>query len=145
MDCLGPLVYVLVKVTAYIAWCGAGARRHGHADRIWLKAIVYGLVRVGMGAFLGLVVILRLVDLVGPRLGNSLLTYLVVYLPVRWLEWSLMAVLMDQEHRTTRNFLIGRSLNLRLWRLGGMAISCLADIPVIAALGGLVPVGRFMC
>ena len=45
--------------------------------------------------------------------------------------------------------LLERETNLRgihrLWRLGGIAISCLADIPLIASLGGVVPVGRFLC
>jgi hypothetical protein len=31
------------------------------------------------------------------------------------------------------------------WRLGGIVISCLADIPVIVSLGGNLAVGRFMC
>jgi hypothetical protein len=42
-------------------------------------------------------------------------------------------------------FLFGAARTDRLWRLGGMVISCLADIPLIIGLGGVMPTGRFLC
>ena len=42
-------------------------------------------------------------------------------------------------------FLVGESKPDRLWRLGGIVISCLADIPLIISLGGVIPTGRFLC
>lgn len=144
MEAVGFLVYLGVKILAYVSWCGYGAKIHGHADRLWLKAILYGLIRLGMGAFIGLVVIVALANMIEPKIRNQVLTYLVVYVPVRWVEWSLMAMIMDQGHRTAGNLLIARNVGSRLWRLGGIVISCLADIPIIVSCGGL-PVGRFMC
>jgi len=144
MDLAGPLLYALIKAVAYIAWCGQGARLHGHTDRIVLRAFLYGFLRLAMGAFLGLFLIFWLVNVLSTALPNHVLLYLAVYVPVRWLEWSLMAVIMDLEHRTLRNFLVGNTSNSRLWRLGGIAISCVADIPMIISIGGL-PLGRFMC
>jgi hypothetical protein len=53
-------------------------------------------------------------------------------------------VVIDPRARTVRGFLLGETAWNRVWRLGGIVISCLADIPVIVDTGGL-PVGRFMC
>ena len=144
MEAAAPLIYALVKIVAYVSWCGVGAKLHGQADRLWLKAILYGLIRLGMGAFIGLVVIVALANMIEPKIHNQVLTYLIIYVPVRWVEWSLMVMIMDQGHRTAGNFLVGRNMKSRLWRLGGIGISCLADIPIILSCGGL-PVGRFMC
>jgi len=55
-----------------------------------------------------------------------------------------MAVMMDLEHRTAHSFLVGDTATSRLWRLGGIVISCLADIPMIISVGGL-PLGRLVC
>jgi hypothetical protein len=144
MEAAGPLIYALVKIVAYVSWCGLGARVHDHQDRVWLKAVLYGLLRLGMGAFLGLIVIVALANMIEPKLHNQVATYLIVYVPVRWGEWSVVAFLMDPGHRTPGNLFFGRTMKSRLWRLGGIVISCLADIPVILSCGGL-PVGRFMC
>jgi len=137
------LIYLAVKGAAYIAWCGQGARIHGHADRLALKAFVYGILRFAMGAILGLFLIFSLVNMLAGLRSAPLALYLAVYVPVRWLEWSLLAVIMDQDRRTTRNLLIGEGSASRLWRLGGIVISCLADIPIILSVG--FPIGRFLC
>jgi hypothetical protein len=42
-------------------------------------------------------------------------------------------------------FFLGATKPDRLWRLGGIVISCLADIPLIISLGGVIPTGRFLC
>jgi hypothetical protein len=144
MEALGPLAYAVIKALAYMGWCGQGARLHGHRDRLWLKGIVYGIVRLAMGAFLGLMLIFWLLNALRIAIPNHLLLYLAVYVPVRWFEWSLMAVFMDGEPWTWRNLLVGRTSSSRLWRIGGIVISCIADIPMMISLGGL-PLGRFMC
>ncbi len=138
------LLYLGVKALAYMAWCGLGARIHGHRDRIALKGFVYGLIRLAMGAVLGLVLILWLVNALYGATRSELTLYLAVYVPVRWLEWSSLAVLMGAEQRSPSGFLLGTTAGSRLWRAGGILISCLADLPVILGMGGL-PVGRFMC
>ena len=136
MECGGFLVYLAVKAICYISWCGLGARVHGHRDRINLKALVYGSIRLAIGVTLGVFMIARLSPWMLEVLKNSLAVYFVVYVPVRWFEWSLMAILMDQEHRTELNFAIGLTLKSRLLRLGGIAISCLADIPMLIEQNG---------
>lgn len=143
-DSVGVLVYVVVKVGAYIGWCTQGARLHGHRDRLLWKGVVFGILRALMGAILGLYGILWLVGVLAHVTKNEPLLYVGAYVPVRWVEWSLMAVLMDQDHRTGANFWIGRNATTRLWRLGGIVISCLADLPMMIGTGG-IPVGRFWC
>jgi hypothetical protein len=144
MDAIAPLLYALIKAVAYMSWCGQGARLHDHRDRLWMKGIVYGFVRLAMGVVFGLFLIFWLVNVLSTAVPNHILLYLAVYVPVRWLEWSLMAVLMDLDHRSVRNLLWGETSSSRLWRLGGIVISCLADIPMMISMGGL-PLGRFMC
>lgn len=144
MNALMPWLYPLIKGMAYMAWCGFGARLHDHKDRLWLKGFVYGLIRFAMGIFLGLFLIVWLVNLLSKGINNGFSLYLGVYVPVRWLEWSLMATLMDVGHRSLKNCCIGLTDASRLWRLGGIVISCLADVPMMVAIEGL-PIGRFFC
>jgi hypothetical protein len=144
MGCLGPILYGLVKTGAYMGWSYWGAKIHGHHDRLLLKGVLYGLIRVVMGGVLGLVLILWLVNMLSQATHSSVLLYLAVYVPVRWMEWSIMAVVMDREHRSLKNFLVGRTGSSLLWRAGGIVISCLADVPMMIVTGGL-PIGRFMC
>jgi hypothetical protein len=140
----GPLVYAVCKGVAYIVWSGVGAKLHGHRDRLILKAVLFGLLRVAMGLLIGLFAILLLVNAFSRTLPSEPLLYLAVYVPVRWAEWSVLGWLMDSGHRTAKNLLIGEAAASRLWRIGGIVISCLADIPMILELNGL-PLGRFMC
>jgi hypothetical protein len=80
---------------------------------------------------------------------NLLLQYLAVYVPVRWFEWGVMELLVARNHRNPFNlFVIGGNGRSRLWRLGGIVVSHLADIPMILMGGGvheMLPIGRFLC
>jgi hypothetical protein len=69
----------------------------------------------------------------------------VIYVPVRWVEWTIMAVILLPGSFSFSSWTVGTSLHDRLWRVGGIAISCLADIPLIMDLGGVIPTGRFLC
>jgi hypothetical protein len=62
---------------------------------------------------------------------------------VRWIEWSIMAAILVPG--SFGQFFVGAAKPDRLWRLGGIVISCLADIPLILSLGGVIPTGRFLC
>jgi len=60
-------------------------------------------------------------------------------------EWSIMAMLILPGPMSLSQRIAGTGQSDRLWRLGGIAISCIADIPLIASLGGAIPVGRILC
>jgi len=80
----------------------------------------------------------------GGMLVASVVTYLSVYVPIRWGEWGIFELALNPQPRSLNAFLLSSGMRARGWRLGGIVISCLADIPVIMSLGGL-PLGRFMC
>jgi hypothetical protein len=101
-----------------------------------------------MGLFFGVLIWLlstTLMTRLGYGFSQNVLTYLLVYVPMRWIEWTIMAMIIMPASLPLWRWAGGTNLNDRLWRLGGIAISCLADIPLIVSLGGVVPVGRFLC
>ena len=148
------LAYLALKAAAYAGWCALGLRllRPGVSRRA-LAALALGLLRLviglsfAVGIFLASTLLVAgLHEAAGEPLSPSatvVLTYLAVYVPVRWVEWALIELVLTSEARTLRGFLLS-SRRARPWRLGGILVSCLADVPVMLALGGL-PMGRFMC
>jgi hypothetical protein len=146
---MGALLYFGLKFVAYTIWCYLGLWKFRDGARpAWTNSVGYGLLRLLMGLFFG-VVIWFASSLVLARLGYGLpqnaLAYLLVYVPVRWIEWTIMSILIVPGLFPFWRWAIGTGNNDRLWRLGGIAISCLADIPVIMSLGGVIPTGRFLC
>lgn len=158
------VVYIASKFIAYTLWSafGIGLLRSPEsvidgsattASRIgplkkWLLAIVYGVLRLLMGVIFGLL-IWQLSTMVALAIhaapGRDFITYLLVYVPVRWVEWTIMAVLILPGHVYFSEWIVGAGRTDRLWRLGGIAISCLADIPLIAMADWSLPIGRFFC
>ena len=143
--------YFATKVVAYVLWCWLAIHtfqpKRSFEETFFLAATA-GAFRALMGLAFG-IVIWWLGTLVYGSLrdapGTGLLTYALVYVPVRWVEWSLLALLLIPESRSGRAFLLGADRADRGWRAGGISVSCFADLPVIYALGGVLPVGRFLC
>lgn len=143
------LLYFGVKFIAYTFWCYIALSRLAHHGKsAFPRALVFGLLRLLMGLFFGALIWFlsaSLMSVLGYGLPQNVLTYLLVYIPVRWVEWSIMAIILRQDSFSFPRSVLGVGLNDRLWRLGGIAISCLADIPLIMDLGGVIPTGRFLC
>ena len=141
------LIYVLVKYAAYSLWCWIGLSLAGR--RGWKAALGLGFARLLLGIFFGvsIFVVGAMAHLDRPL--HPWFAYFAVYAPVRWIEWSIMSLLMNRENASFASFLLGRSWRERLWRLGGIAVSHLADIPLILGGSGspteMLPVGRFLC
>jgi len=96
----------------------------------------YGAIRLLMGIFFGVLIFFAALSM-NNATRNSILTYAVVYVPVRFVEWSIMAFLINRERPPLTAF---------YWILGGILISCLADFPLAAVTGdNVVPVGRPLC
>ena|SRR5215475_3022765 len=155
--------YVLVKLVAYTAWCALGigwlrTTATSQSDTLsqptkndtrseWLSAIGFGVLRLFMGVFFGLLIWMISSALAGtmkPSLARDAAIYAAVYVPVRWIEWTILAWLIAKEFRKVSWLFHWSDVTTR-WRLGGIVISCLADIPLIYSLGGVIPTGRFMC
>lgn len=140
-------LYIGGKLAAYSLWCFFGlSKLRGDRDASAVRALMLGFVRLLLGLFFGVVIWLAssmVLSKLGYGLPQNFLTYLLVYVPVRWFEWSIMAVVLVPG--SISQFFLGSAKPDRLWRLGGIAISCLADIPLIISLGGVIPTGRFLC
>ena len=67
---------------------------------------------------------------------NAPLTYFSIYVPVRVVEWVIFHVLVSRTVQWPKS---------PAWVLGGVGVSCLADIPLGIMEGGVVPVGRPFC
>jgi hypothetical protein len=144
-------LYLTLKVAAYVLWCFLGAwvvfRGASTPGRAAVHGFVLGTLRLGLGLSLGIVIWFASTMAyasVGDVPARTSIAYLSVYVPIRWLEWAVIAFFLTPGARTFRGFVLGSSPRDRLWRLGGIALSCAADIPMILAVGGL-PLGRFMC
>lgn len=141
------LLYIAIKFLAYSAWIFWGLRTlRRQATPSPLASLALGFLRLCLGLFFGVLIYFlsaTLLSHLGYGLPQNALTYLLVYIPVRWVEWSIMAVILAPG--SLAQFLVGAAKPDRLWRLGGIVISCLADIPLIVSLGGVIPTGRFLC
>ncbi len=146
---MGALLYFGGKFLAYSVWCYFGLRGfRPQNSRTLGRAIIYGAIRLSLGFFFGILIYLlssALITSLAPGLPENVIAYLAVYVPVRWIEWTIMAILIMPGPISLSHWIVGNGRMDCLWRLGGIAISCLADIPLIVSLGGIVPVGRFLC
>ena len=129
-------VYIMVKLAAYIAWCYVGIVWFAPERKPVLKsAVLFGVGRLFLGIFLGIGIFLAALSM-NNATRNAPLTYLVIYVPVRFGEWLLWYYLLRGEKRVARPV---------TWIAGGVIVSCLADVPLGILEGGVVPVGRPFC
>lgn len=143
---MAAVLYLVIKFLAYSAWVFVGIRSVRKENRPLLRSFLLGFFRLGLGFFFGVLIYLlssALMSQLGFSSNSNVLAYLAVYVPVRWIEWSIMAAILVPG--TFAQFLVGVAKTDRLWRFGGIVISCLADIPLMVALGGVIPTGRFLC
>ena len=136
MELLGFLGYLSTKFAAYSGWCYVGLRWFDPSlDRKARGSLFYGFLRLLMGVFFGMGIFLAALTM-NNAVRNSILTYFVIYVPVRIVEWSLMLLILRRQ---------GAVLQYAAWVTCGVVISCLADIPLGIMEGGVVPVGRPFC
>jgi hypothetical protein len=143
---LSFLFYVIIKFAAYSAWCYAGLRwlQHRHSVR---AGIGFGFARLLLGVLFGLGIFISggMLHLDVP--ARPVLMYFAIYAPVRYLEWTILFDLLRRfgnTHETRPGF-----LKEQAWIFGGIAVSHLADLPLILSsyegTKGFLPVGRFLC
>ena len=140
--------YFIIKYSAYSFWSFRGLLRFQSERKSLVgPALGLGALRSTLGLGFGILIWLGasfVVEMVSASTAGQVLAYLFVYVPVRWVEWSVILLVILVPARSLKGFIVGISREERMWRLGGIAISCVADIPLIVAIEGL-PIGRFMC
>ncbi len=139
--------YVALKLAAYIAWCYVGLALFRPERRIGTAASL-GVLRLIIGVLFGFSIFLvgGMAHLEAPK--SDFLMYLEIYAPVRWIEWGILAAILSAHDRGVVRFLIGDSNRSRLWRVGGIVVSIVADLPILLSsrgAGEMLPVGRFLC
>ena len=137
-------VYVLVKYLAYSLWCYLGLR--------WLRdkksigaGVAFGSVRLGLGMMFG-VAIFVVAGMLRLNAPPPWLVYFLIYAPVRYVEWSILAALLGTSGGQVFSI---RGAATQRWIIGGIVVSHLADLPLILFSGDgtrlFFPVGRFLC
>ena len=148
------LIYLLVKIFAYVWWCRVGLEKRLQESTISGPSVVkrslgLGIIRSILGLVFGVVIYFLTISLLesfgSNMFGAQFLVYLLVYIPIRWIEWSIMALFLYGESRSLWGFIWGGSAVDRKWRGTGILISCLADVPIIMGLHGHLFLGRIMC
>jgi hypothetical protein len=124
---MNPGLYLLIKLIAYCLWCYLGLRLFRPQETKFLGGpLRFGIVRLFLGFFFGLVIFFLAAfwsHTFGTGLPQNVLTYLGAYVPVRWIEWTIMAALLSPGLLGAPPWFIGNSNRDRLWRPGGIVIS----------------------
>jgi hypothetical protein len=138
-------LYIVVKYVAYCLWSYYGLKLLRNQSGIG-SAVGFGSARLGLGMLFGISVFF-----VGATLhlnvpAHPWTLYLSIYVPLRYVEWTILAALMTASANAERR--IGEGVTQR-WILGGILVSHLADLPLILftydGAKGFLPVGRFLC
>ncbi len=157
--------YIAIKLAAYIVWCGIGVYlfRPDSPAKV-RQAFGFGFTQLllGIGLGLGVAYLVSAGSLNADVPGvTHREIYFRTYLPLRWIEWSIMGYLLQQ---SAMSFLTAPSVLYAtgpasffrtpssrfpgvMWKLGGIAISLATDLPVIIAAGGIenmTALGRFI-
>ena len=133
-------IYIALKLAGYITWSTIGAVSFRRQGSPMLTGIALGTVRLVIGWATGLVVALVALSIAS---GSIPLFYFAVLAVVRWFEWGAIELMLAEDSATPSAFVGGFTRGGRLWRVGGVAVSYLADAPFL--LVGGFPGGRIFC
>ena len=128
------LLYVVVKLACYTAWCWLGLRLWRPDAATPLRALAFGVLRLLIGVVAGVSIFF----LVEAHPYGLLWKYIEIYTPVRLVEWLILAAVIRRRSNTP----IPKTL---LWCLGGIVVSFAADLASPEGLAGHFCVGRCLC
>ena len=129
------LLYVAVKLIAYIAWCWLGLRLWRVGSATLISAIALGSLRLAIGVVFGVTIFLA-----GPISDEHLIwKYIAIYAPVRVVEWSILAWVIGRRSDTQTGLI------WILWCFGGVVVSFVADFASPQGIEGHFCVGRCLC
>jgi hypothetical protein len=129
------VIYILIKLAFYTAWCWLGLRLWQPDSTRWRKATAFGILRLAIGIFFGVAIFFA----IPTQPDNVLWKYLTIYTPVRMVEWLIVAWIL---RRTSTNKSVPLIL---LWSVGGIVVSFVADFASPEGVAGHFCVGRCLC
>ena len=129
------IIYVLIKLAFYTAWCWLGLHLWLPGPPRWRKATVLGILRLAIGIVFGVTIFIT----VPVQRDDVLWKYLAIYTPVRLVEWLILAWII---RRKSENKSISTTL---AWCVGGIVVSFVADFASPEGLAGHFCVGRCLC
>jgi hypothetical protein len=137
VDLVYGVLYVSAKLATYSAWSWLGLRLLAPRAANLGRAIGYGLVRLAIGICFGILVFIFY------RTDNENLfaKYLAIYIPIRFVEWGLLAIFILQ----TQGIRQGHWGRILAWIAGGILASFAADLLSPEGLAGHFCVGRCLC
>jgi hypothetical protein len=129
------VIYVLIKLACYTAWCWLGLRLWQPTSSGWRKATGFGFLRLLIGVVFGVSIFF----IVPIQADDVLWKYLTIYTPVRLVEWLILAwILRRNLQRTGLVTTLG-------WCAGGILVSFVADFASPEGVAGHFCVGRCLC
>jgi hypothetical protein len=136
--------YGLLKFIAYTAWCYAALRWFDNKVKNKKSiAALLGFIRLLLGIVLG-TLLAKVTFLLVLGSGSILKGYFIIYPAIRVFEWGILWLIM----RTRKiSITAPNKTAILLWILGGIIVSCLADLPLYlwALWSGAMLSGRFFC
>lgn len=107
---MATLLYVAVKLIVYIDWCWDGLRIWGVASASFVRAAIFGVLRLTIGVVFGVAIFLS-----GPIQPEHLVRkYIAIYAPVRMVEWLILALIIARKSENQN------PLKTVTWCLGGI-------------------------
>ena len=134
------LLYAVAKFLAYCAWCLVGLRLLAPAHATFTSSVTYGAIRWFLGLGFGLAAAIALGSVSRESVG---VLYVGVYAPLRVVEWTIMAILIQR--RSTGGAAALLAPRLWLWVLGGIVVSFVTDFASPEGMAGRFCVGRCLC
>ena len=133
------LLYAVAKFVAYAVWCFFGLYLFAARPSL-VGALKFGAVRWLLGLAFGL---LAAVGLGSVSAQSVSALYVGVYVPLRVIEWSIMARLVVRGEPASRTLI--RNPKTWVWVLGGIAVSFASDLASPEGMAGRFCVGRCLC
>lgn len=141
MAILSVLAFLLLKLLAYAGWCALGYLALApERERRGLRSLRLGAFRLATGFVLGWIYVgaLGLGVAGGNRLEVPVPALIVGIVALRWLEWSVVGVLLERADWGPTDVLLGRRLPLAVgWRAGAVLVSFATDFATVFGIGAL--------
>jgi len=141
-------IYLPLKFLAYLGVVLLGARIFKFAPDesiAWCLLVAAGRMLIGLALGIPIYIASTVLQQVIPQFdGQLVLVYVLVYVPARWVAWSLTAPMLNPLVRGFGALVSGVGRRDLQWRWLGVAVSCSLDVIMIAAFGQF-PVGKFFC